>query len=86
MNQEPEARAEADYTQPVTLASAYNVPTILVSFIQALGATTTLYRARGDRVDWCGYAVFGLTVAPYAFMSVVNIVAHLLTPGTPQSS
>jgi len=83
MNQEFEARAEADYTQPITLVSAYNVPKILVSFTQALWATTTLYRARGDQIDEYGYAAFGLTVAPYAFMSILNIVAHLLTPEYP---
>lgn len=55
LNQEHEARAKANYTQPITLASAYNVLKIFVSFIQARWATTTLYRARGDQIDEYGY-------------------------------
>jgi len=51
-----------------------------ISLIQAFWATITLYRARGDQIDECGYAAFGLTVAPYACMSLLNIVANLLTP------
>jgi hypothetical protein len=62
------------------LASSYNVPKLLISFAQAIWATITIYRARGDQIDQYGYAAFGLTVAPYAFMSVVNIIANLMTP------
>ncbi|KAK3393985.1 hypothetical protein B0H63DRAFT_505775 [Podospora didyma] len=34
-------------------------------------------------IDTYGYAAFGLTVAPYAFMSVVNIFADLFMPEYP---
>jgi hypothetical protein len=43
-------------------------------------ATITIYQARGDQVQRYGYAAFGLTVVPYAFMSVVNGAANLITP------
>lgn len=72
--------ADAVSTQPITFASTRNVPKILVSLIQTIWASITLYRARGDQVDEYRYAAFGLTVAPYAFMSLVNVVANLLTP------
>jgi len=65
------------------LASSYNVPKILFSLIQSVWATVTLYRARGNQIDTFGYAAFGLTVAPYAFMSVVNIFANLVMPEYP---
>lgn len=62
------------------LASSYNVPKLLVSLIQSVWATVTLYQARGNQIDTYGYAAFGLTVAPYAFMSIVNIFANLVMP------
>jgi hypothetical protein len=62
------------------LACSYNVPKLLVSLAQAVWASITIYGARGDQIDRYGYAAFGLTVVPYAFMSVVNIIAGLLTP------
>jgi hypothetical protein len=61
-----------------SLASSYNVPKILISLIQAVWAVITLYRARGDQIQQYGYAAFGRTVAPYAFMSVMNIIGSLL--------
>jgi hypothetical protein len=55
----------------------------MISLVQAVWASITLYQARGDQIDQYSYAAFGLTVAPYAWMSVVNIVANLLTPEYP---
>lgn len=65
------------------LPSSYNIPKLLVSFVQALWAAVTLYRARGDQIEQFGYAAFGLTVAQYAFMSVINIIGNLLQPDYP---
>lgn len=65
------------------LASSYNVPKLVVSLVQAVWATVTLYRARGDQIEQFGYAAFGLTVAPYAFMSVMNVIGSLLNPDYP---
>jgi hypothetical protein len=65
------------------LASSYNIPKLLISFIQALWAVVTLYRTRGDQIEQFGYAAFGLTVAQYAFMSVFNIIGNLSRPEYP---
>lgn len=77
-NISPQSRG--DLLRDVELASSYNVPKILISLIQACWAISTLYQACGDQIDRYGYAAFGLTVAPYAYMSVVNIFANLVTP------
>jgi hypothetical protein len=39
----------------------------------------TLYRARGNQIEEYGYAAFGLTIALFAFMSLINIISNLLT-------
>jgi hypothetical protein len=65
------------------LASSYNIPKVLISLIQAVWAIVTLYRARGNQIDTYGYTAFGLTVAPYAFMSIINIFANLVMPEYP---
>ncbi|KAJ9490043.1 hypothetical protein VN97_g3244 [Penicillium thymicola] len=63
--------------------SSYNILKLLVSLLQALWATVTLYRTRGDQIQQYGYAAFGLTVAPYAFMSIMNIIGALLNAEYP---
>jgi hypothetical protein len=65
------------------IASNYSVVKIIVALGQTLFAVGTLYRARGDQVDRFGYAAFGLTVAPYAWMSVINLVGLLMCPEYP---
>lgn len=50
---------------------------------QTLFATATLYRARVNQLSRFGYAAFGLTVAPYAVMSIVNLLRSLFTPEYP---
>ncbi|RYP81204.1 hypothetical protein DL769_002096 [Monosporascus sp. CRB-8-3] len=65
------------------LASNYNVLKILASIVQLLFGMSTLYRARGDQVDRFGYVAFGLTVAPYAWMSLLNLVGNLVSPQYP---
>lgn len=42
-----------------------------------------MYQSRGDQVDRYGYSAFGLTVAPYAWMSFVNLCANLMCPEYP---
>ena len=51
-----------------------------MAVFQTLYASATLYRARGDQIEQYGYAAFGLTVAPYLVMSIVNLVSTILTP------
>ncbi|KAK0738785.1 hypothetical protein B0T18DRAFT_433538 [Schizothecium vesticola] len=61
----------------------YNVVKVLFSLAQAIAGSVTIYKARGDQINQYGFAAFGLTVVPYVFMSVVNIVASLLSPEYP---
>jgi len=61
------------------LSSSYSIAKPLVAILQILYASFTLYRTRGDQIDKYGYAAFGLTVAPYLIMSILNLVSSMLT-------
>ncbi|KAK3303886.1 uncharacterized protein B0T15DRAFT_575445 [Chaetomium strumarium] len=65
------------------LASSHNILKLSISYVQAMWATATVYRARRDQIHQYGYAAFGLTVAPYAVMSILNTLANMLTPEYP---
>ena len=62
------------------ISSNYSQVKVVIAIGQALYGITTLYNARGDQIERYGYAAFGLTVVPYAYMSVVNLIANLLCP------
>jgi hypothetical protein len=62
------------------IASAYDSIKGLVALGQAILAVRTLYETRGNQIDEYGYAAFGLTVAPYAIMSVINLLGALSRP------
>jgi len=59
-------------------ASEHNVVRILFSLVQAMAGGITIYRAQGDQITRYGYSAFGLSVVPYVFMSIMNILASLL--------
>lgn len=67
----------------VTICSNYNAVKILVSLAQSIYSCVTLYQTRGDQLSQFGYAAFGLTVAPYAFMSIINLLGSLMCPEYP---
>jgi hypothetical protein len=67
----------------VDIQASYNLPRALISLIQAIWGIITVYRARGDQIDRYGYAAFGLTVIPYAMMSIFNLLAGLISPEYP---
>lgn len=49
--------------------------------LQFTYATVTLVQTtRGAQIDTYGYAAFGLTLIPYAMMSLVNLISALTTP------
>lgn len=77
VNQEQTTQSEA------ILASSSNLLKLFVSLIQSVWAIITIYRSRGDQIQQYGYAAFGLTVAPYASMSILNALANMLTPDYP---
>ena len=64
----------------IAISSSYSLIKAIVSIVQVLFASATLYRTRGDQLNQYGYAAFGLTVIPYIVMSIVNLFGNLLTP------
>ena len=71
-------------TRPeIELSSNYNLPKCLIAIFQTLYASATLYETRGDQIQRYGYAAFGLTVAPYLVMSIINLLGIMLTPDYP---
>jgi hypothetical protein len=61
------------------LSSSYCLSKALVAIFQTVRASFTLWRARGNQTDVYGYAAFGLTVAPYLVMSMVNLISIVQT-------
>lgn len=66
--------------QSFSISYNYSLIKIIVSLGHAIYAIFTLYRARGDQVTQFGYAAFGLTVAPYAVVSVLNLLGSMFCP------
>ncbi|KAF2258121.1 hypothetical protein CC78DRAFT_538017 [Lojkania enalia] len=69
---------EDTYTDRI--GSTYSLVKGIVALAQAAFAIKTLYQARGNQIEKYGYAAFGLTVAPYALMSFVNLLGALSRP------
>tara|TARA_R110002003_G_scaffold391_13_gene19494 strand:+ start:1459 stop:3270 length:1812 start_codon:yes stop_codon:yes gene_type:complete len=67
----------------VEVSATYNMVKALIALAQSAYALTTLYRARGDQISQFGFAAFGLTVAPYAVMSIMNLIGNLCRPEYP---
>ena len=53
------------YTEP---ASA------VIAIAQVIFSSITIYRARGDQIEKYGYTAYGLSVYPYALMSLANLI------------
>jgi hypothetical protein len=70
-------------TDRSAIACDYNVIKIIVAMLQLAFAITTLYRTRGDQITMYGYTAFGLTVAQYAWMSLLNLIGSLVCPSYP---
>lgn len=75
------------YGQPINLTpnspvigASYSIPKTLIAIAQLVYAVATLYQSGGNQIDTFGYAAFGLTVIPYALMSLVNLIGGLATP------
>jgi hypothetical protein len=64
----------------IKLASTYNLLKIVISLGQLLYGISTLYQVQGDQVERYGYAAFGLTITPYAWMSLLNLVGNCVAP------
>lgn len=70
-------RPDYDY---LNIRMSYNTTKVLVAIVQLLYALSSLYKARDHQILRFGYAAFGLTVAPYAIMSLVNLTSCLFCP------
>jgi hypothetical protein len=55
----------------------------MAALLQSLYASLTLYRTGGGQVNRYGFAAPGLTVLPYAVMSILNLMANLVAPHYP---
>jgi hypothetical protein len=53
---------------------------ILISTLQSAYSSYSIYRVTQHQLLQFGYASFGLTVAPYAIMGFLNLLATLITP------
>ncbi|KAJ4303334.1 hypothetical protein N0V90_002227 [Kalmusia sp. IMI 367209] len=62
------------------VSATHNLVKALIALVQSGYALSTLYRSRGDQIELFGYAAFGLTVAPYAVMSIMNLIGNLCRP------
>lgn len=67
----------------LSICCSHNVLKWIASILQLCFACSTLYRTRGTQIGQYGYAAFGLTVIPYAIMSLVNFIANISTPDYP---
>ena len=63
-----------EHAKRIPIARSQSWVKMIASIIQLSASCITLYRTRGSQLDQYGYAAFGLTVFPYALMSVVNFV------------
>lgn len=74
------SRRKEDPDLEYSINSSYSVPKAAIAIFQTIYASFTLYQTRGDQLRRYGYAAFGLTVAPYVLMSILNLVCTLVTP------
>ena len=58
----------------IRISRSQSLLKMTISVAQLTVSCITLYRTRGPQLDRYGYAAFGLSVFPYAFMSLVNLI------------
>ncbi|KAK0509327.1 hypothetical protein JMJ35_008698 [Cladonia borealis] len=83
LTSESDDSSSPDTRPEIELSSNYNLPKCVVAIFQTLYASATLYETKGDQIQRYGYAAFGLTVAPYLVMSIINLFGTMLTPDYP---
>ncbi len=62
------------------IGASYSIPKSIIAIGQIIYAVITLYETRGNQIVTFGYSAFGLTVIPYALMSLINLIGSLVTP------
>jgi len=73
-----------EHGQSCSMSCSMGYVKTLIALGQVLFAIATLYQSRGDQLSRFGYVSFGLTVIPYAVMSIVNLVGSLVRPEYPE--
>ena len=56
------------------LSRSTEVASAVIAIGQVIFSSTTIYRTRGDQIEKYGYAAYGLSVYPYALMSLANLI------------
>jgi hypothetical protein len=74
---------EVQYPAANVVSASYSFPKAFIAIVQLLYAAFTLFRSSGGQITEYGYAAFGLTVTPYALMSLINLIGGLVTPSYP---
>ena len=62
----------------VILGRSTEVASPIVAIAQVIFSLITIYRTRGDQTEKYGYAAYGLSVYPYALMSLANMTKLLV--------
>ena len=70
---------ESPFSTP-KLSPSFNLIKGVASLLQLIYTSFTLYHTNGGQLNRYGYVAPGLTVIPYAVMSLLNLIANLLTP------
>ena len=50
------------------------VASAVIAIAQVIFSSITIYRTRGDQIEKYGYTAYGLSVYPYALMSLANLI------------
>lgn len=74
---------ELEHGSQVQLGSSYSVFKGLAAIAHLVSASIILYKTRGDQFHRYRLSAFALTVIPYFFMSLVNLMGTILTPDYP---
>ena len=74
---------EAQYPAANTVSASHSFLKASIAVLQLLYAAFTLGRSFNGQIMEYGYASFGLTVTPYALMSLINLIGGLVTPTYP---
>lgn len=79
---EENARPSWD-TRGIQLSKSRSITKALVAVLQLSFSIFVLVRSRANQIEIYGYAAFSLTVAPYAVMAAVNLLANAVMPTYP---
>ncbi|KDQ52008.1 hypothetical protein JAAARDRAFT_492938 [Jaapia argillacea MUCL 33604] len=58
----------------IVLSRSQSYVKMAISVAQLVYSVITIYRTKGNQLERFGYAAFGLSVFPYAFMSLANFI------------